>query len=127
MPAYKIEEKSRPTFIVFDIKDFYPSISKYFLQKAFEFAKTKVSITQDKKKIIYHSRKSLFKNKETWIKKELFNVTMGAYGGAEICELAGLFMLYKFQQLNNVNNFGLYRNDMLAVVKNMSGPQLGNV
>ena len=52
---------------------------------------------------------------------------MGAYGGAEICELAGLFMLYKFQQLNSINNFGLYRNDMLAVVKNMSGPQLGNV
>ena len=43
MPAYKIEEKSKPTFIVFDIKDFYPSISKYFLQKALEFVKIKKS------------------------------------------------------------------------------------
>ena len=42
----KTEENSKHTFIVFDIKDFYPSISKYLLQKALEFAKAKVSITQ---------------------------------------------------------------------------------
>ena len=86
----KIEEKSKHTFIVFDIKDFYPSISKYLLQKAFEFAKAKVSRTQEEEKIIYHSRKSLlFKDQETWKNKEgeLFDVTMGAYDGAEICEL----------------------------------------
>ena len=53
----KIEEKSNYTFIVFDIKDFYPSTSKYLLQKALEFAKTKVSVTQDEDKIIYHSQK----------------------------------------------------------------------
>ena len=79
MPAYKIEEKSKPTFIVFDIKDFYPSISKYFLQKALEFVKIKVSITQEEEKIIYHSHKTLlFKHQETWMNKggELFDVTM---------------------------------------------------
>ena len=54
---------------------------------------------------------------------ELFEATMGAYDGAEICELVGLFILYKFQQLNKINNFGLYRGDGLVVVKNMSGPQ----
>ena len=40
----KIEEKRNHTFIVFDIQDFYHSISKYILTKAVEFAKTKVSI-----------------------------------------------------------------------------------
>ena len=66
----KIEEKSKHTFIVFEIKDFYPSISKYLLQKALEFAKAKVSLAQDEEKIIYHSPKSLlFKDQETWIKK----------------------------------------------------------
>ena len=40
-------EKSKHTFIVFDIKDFYPSISKYLPQKVLNFAKTKVSITQE--------------------------------------------------------------------------------
>ena len=64
-----------------------------FLQKALNFAKTlsiikKVSITQEEKKIIYYSRKSLLlKDQETWIEKEgeLFNVTMGVYDGADIC------------------------------------------
>ena len=48
---------------------------------------------------------------------------MGAYDGAEICELVGLFILFKFQQLNKIRNFCLYRDDSLVVVKNMSGPQ----
>ena len=58
-----------------------------------------------------------------WMKKvrELFDVTMGGYDGAEICELVGLFILYKFQQLNKINNFGLYRDDELAEVKDMTG------
>ena len=34
-----IEEKSKHKFIVFDIKDFYPSISKTLLNKALKFAK----------------------------------------------------------------------------------------
>ena len=46
---------------------------------------------------------------------------MGAHDGAEICELVGLFILFKFQELNKIRNFGLYRDDGLAVVKNMSG------
>ena len=54
---------------------------------------------------------------------ELLDVTMGAYDGAEICELIGLFIFFKFQQLNKMKNFGLYRDDGLAVVKNMSAPQ----
>ena len=114
----KIEGKSKHTFIVFDIKDFYTSIPKYLLQKALEFPKAKVSITQEEEKIIDHSRKSLlFKE---WIKKggELFDVTMGAYDGSEICELLGFFILFKFQQLNKIKNFGFYRDDGLAVVKN---------
>ena len=52
---------------------------------------------------------------------------MGAYDGAEICELVGLFILFKFQQLNKIKNFSLYRDDGLAVVKHMSGPQSKNV
>ena len=121
----KTEEKSKHTFKVLDIKDLYPSITKYLLKKALEFAKAKVSIIQEEEKLIYHSRKSLrFKDQETWMKKggELFDLTMGAYDGAKICELIGLFILYKFQQLNKTNNFGLYRDDGLAVIRNMCGP-----
>ena len=42
--------------------------------------------------------------------------------GRVVYELV-LFMLYKFQQLKKINNFGFYRNDVLALVKNMSGQQ----
>ena len=38
-----------------------------------------------------------------------------------------LIYALKFQQLNKVKNFGLCRNDVLAVVKNMSGPQSGKL
>ena len=60
-----------------------------------------------------------------WMKKEgeLFDVTLTAHDGAESFELVRLFILSKFQQLNKVNNFGLYRDDGLAEVKNMSTPQ----
>ena len=50
-------------------------------------------------KNINHARKSLLFNKQqTWIKKEsgLFDITMAAYDGAEVCELVGVsyFMHY---------------------------------
>ena len=42
-----------------------------------------------------HARKSLLFNEEgTWMKKDgLFDVTMGAYDGAEVRELVGTFLL----------------------------------
>ena len=121
----KIEEKSKNTFTNFDIKYFYLSISKYLLQKALEFAKKKISVVQEEETKIDHTRKSLlFKDQETAEKRgQLFDMTVGAYNRAEICELVRLFIIYKFQQLNKVNNFGLDRDDGLAAVKNMSGPQ----
>ena len=122
-----IEEKSKHKFIIFDIKDFfYPSISQNLLQKALEFAKSKVEISKEEEDIIYHSRKSLlFNNDQAWMKKggELFDVTMGAYDGAEVCELIGIFMLDIIQTKFKKHNFGLYRDDGLAVSKNISGPQ----
>ena len=54
-------------------------------------------------------------------------VTMSAYDVGEIFELVGLFILYKFQQIRKINNFGLYKDDGLAAVKNMSVPQYEKV
>ena len=52
---------------------------------------------------------------------------MGTYDSAKIYELVGLFILFKFQQLNKIKNLGPYRDDGLTVVENMSGPQLEKV
>ena len=48
---------------------------------------------------------------------------MGAYDGAEVCELVGIFILYQLSRECHKNNIGLYRDDGLAVFKNISGPQ----
>ena len=43
----------------------------------------------------------------------IFDVTMGSFDGAEICDLVGLFILSQLQKLDL--NIGLYRDDGLAV------------
>ena len=48
---------------------------------------------------------------------------MGAYDGAEVCELVGFFNLHQLSRVYNNNNIGLYRDDSLAVFKNISGTQ----
>ena len=68
-------------FVVFDIREFYPSITANLLKKALTFAKAHTHLSDDDKAIIHHARKSLlFNHQQTWIKTEswLFDVTMGA-------------------------------------------------
>ena len=75
---------------------------------------------------MYHARKSLlFSNEKPWMKREgnLFGVTVGAYNGAEVCELVGIFMLNKISEKYDKNDIGVYRDDGLAVFKNISGPK----
>ena len=82
--------------MMFDVKDFYPSINERLLINAIKFAERSLTLDQKDKEIIFHSRKSLLFNKsDSWVKKgdKLFDVTMGAYDGAEICELVGCFIL----------------------------------
>ena len=55
-------------------------------------------------------------------KESNFDVSMGAYDGAEVCELIGIFMLPLLNKHINKNHIGLYRNDGLATLKNTSGP-----
>ena len=125
-----IDNKQRYKFIMFDIKDFYPSISKELLTDALTFAETINNLDDQDKKIIYHSRKSLLFNQEqTWMKKgsDLFDVSMGAYDGAEVCELIGIFLLNLLGRQYDPNNIGLYRDDGLSIFKNCSGPQMEKI
>ena len=48
---------------------------------------------------------------------EAFDVTMGSYDGAEVCELVGLFILSELTKLIDKNSIGLYRDDGLAILK----------
>ena len=83
-----------------------------------------VQIKREDFSIIQHARKSLLYNKEIpWQKKntKLFDVTMGAYDGAEVCEIVGLFLLNNLANKFDKNIVGLYRDDGLALFKNING------
>ena len=54
-------------------------------------------------------------------KDGLFDVTMGASGGAEISELVGSFLLDEISKKYDKNSIGLYRDDGLSVFINKSG------
>ena len=50
------------------------------------------------------------------------NVTMGAFDCAEVCELVGIFNQHKLSETYDIGDFGVYRDDGLAIFKNVSGP-----
>ena len=125
-----IDNKQHYKFIMFDIKDFYSSISKELLTDALTFAETVINIDDRDKKIIYHSRKSfLFNQGKTWMKQRsnLFDVLRGAYGGAEVCELIGIILLNLLGNQYDTKNIGLYRDDGLSIFKNCSGLQMEKI
>ena len=79
---------------------------------------------QKKERIITHAIKSLFKDGQPWVKKEnsnMFDVTMGSFDGAEVCELVDVYLLHQLSEYNNPASIGLYRNDGLAVFNSTSG------
>ena len=103
---------------MFDVKDFYPSIKETLFIKAINFAEKLVNITNEDKVFIKYARKFLlYGNIEPWMKKDsgLFDVTMGAYDGAEVCELVGTFLLCKISLKYKRNEIGLYCDDGLAI------------
>ena len=62
---------------------------------------------------------SLHSSGNYWGKRtssSLFDVTMGSFDGAESCELVGSYLLHLITTKHG-NNFGLYRDDGLGVIK----------
>ena len=50
-----------------------------------------------------------------------FDVAMGVYDGAEVCELVGTYMLSFISENYGKKDFGVYRDGGLRVVNNKSG------
>ena len=124
---FKKERTAKCKFLQFDVVSFYPSISKKLFEKALNFAKTKTQITDDELKIVEHSRNSLLFGPDgsTWSKKNgTFDVTMGSFDGAEVCELVGLLLLNKITGFTSPEKVGLYRDDGLMIIENLDGPSI---
>ena len=52
-----------------------------------------------------------------------FDVTMGCFDGAEVCETVGLYILSLLNKQFNNKDIGIYRDDGLIVLKNYNGQQ----
>ena len=75
-----------------------------------------------------HARKTiLFHDDKPWAKRNNandFDVPMGSYDGAEVCELIGTFMLSEISTVIDKNDIGLYRDDGLGIMKRLGGPTM---
>ena len=105
---------------------FYPSISEELVDKAIAFARLHTDVSEEEVRVVKHARQSLlFSGNVEWTKKninnDLFDVTMGSFDGAELCELVGLYLLDKLLPILGIANVGLYRDDGLAVIRSLSG------
>ena len=77
-----------------------------------------------------HSDKALLFNKnDVWVKKDNpdFDVTMGSYDGAEVCELVGLYIRDILTKEFGHDKIGIYRDDGLGCFQNLSCLESENV
>ena len=123
-----IPNKTQCSIIQFDIVSFYPSITWELMNKATEFAETIVDIPDEDLSVIMQSRKTLlFSEKVPWVKKEKdenFDVPMGCYNSTEVSEIVGSYILNLLGNILDKDLAGLYRDDGLAIVRNLSSPEI---
>ena len=112
----------------FETKTMHHSISLELFHKAINFVKTICDIPEKDISIIMQSRRALlFNNKESWLKKsgnEEFDVPMGCFDGAEVCELVGVYILHLLKTVMGKENVGLYVDDGLGILRNSSGLEI---
>ena len=85
------------------------------------------NISEQDMLIIMQARRTLlFNDGEPSVKKtgnEEFDVPMGCFDGAGICELVGIYNLHLLKGIIRKENVGLYRDDGLGVLRNLLGPE----
>ena len=107
-----------------DITEFYPSISEEILDDAILCAHEYINIPEKDLRIIKHCRKSLLYNNNEPCKKKntesCFDVTIGRFDCANICELVGIHILSLLSNKLDKQSAGLYRDDGLLLLRNAS-------
>ena len=75
-------------------------------------------------------RTLLFKNGENWVRKvgnKEFDVPMGCFDGYETYELVGIYNLHQLKNVIRKENAGLYQEDGLGILRNLSGPEVERI
>ena len=125
-----IKNKSKASFIQFDINDFYPSISKKILIDSINYAREYIDITKEQYDIILACRKTVLENNgTTWIKSGPlnFDVPMGGYDSSKISDLVGLYIFHVLNRIINSDHGGLIRDDGLMYIPNSNGPNTSSI
>ena len=121
---YECEEAYRLAFYK-DGKTFY------ILHQTLRFATQHRNIDKNDLRIVNYCRNSLiFSDNKSWKKKSTdscFDVTKGSFDGAEICELLGLYIQSRLEKILPKSNFGLYRDDGLALLRYLNGQRTDKV
>ena len=52
--------------------------------------------------------------------RNVIDITMGEFDGADVCEAVGNFLLCQLSKNHNKKDIGLYRDNGLAIFKNVS-------
>ena len=113
-----LKNKKNLSFIVFDVVNYYPTITLELLLETLKWAKTIVEITDEEIEIIVETKKSLlYFNGEAWTKKgeENCDVAQGGFDSAEVCDIVGLFLLSELRKQKLNADIGIFRDDGLGV------------
>ena len=113
---YKTNPKRRnPKFVVYDIGDYYPSVTEQLMNDALDWATQHVEISADERNVIIKSKYAfLYHGDRAWTKRAgPFDNGQGFLDGAESTDLIGLFLLSKTQYLGM--QMGKFRDDGLAI------------
>ena len=57
----------------------------------------------------------------------MFDIIIGSYNWAGVCELLGLYLLSKLAPLIGTKKFVLYRDDDLLIIYKANGPKMGRI
>ena len=110
--SYEFRKISENTF-------FTEHLRWLLLNQSLNFAENYMKVSGEDEAFIKYAKNSLFYNdQKNWIKKRrIIWCNDSAYDGAEVCELAGIFIQYQIPLKYNRNSIGVYRDDGLAVFK----------
>ena len=126
-----IPNKSECKFVQLDIKEFYPSITEQLLNNAITFAENYIPISKEDIRIKKHSKKTLlFYGNEAWKKEDYdtkFDITIGSYDGAELCELIGIYIQFLLTKILSKDKSGLYGVNGLFILRKINKQQTDRV
>ena len=118
-----------PSFIIFDIENFYLSISPELFDNSIDFAKSMYNISENDLKIIMNARKAfLFLHEEPWKKKMGKKILTSQWDVLMVLKFAilsvHLFLIKQVPLCKNRTMLWLYRDDSLATFRNFLRPNI---